>query len=199
LIKKLREMVDGGVIGKVRMVQCNFGSTKPYDVDDRYFNADLAGGALLDIGVYAVAFLRYFLDQKPSVIVTSAEFAPTGVDETSGIILKTPSGMMAVCSLSLRSKQPKRGIISGEKGYIEIENYNRAESALIIRDGMEPETISLGSTAEALAYEAEGFQKAVERGYDETICQSSDVNEILSSVRNSWGHVYPFEERYLNR
>ena len=55
LFKKLKEIVDSGVIGEVKMVQVNFGSCKEYDVKNRFFAKELAGGALLDIGVYATS------------------------------------------------------------------------------------------------------------------------------------------------
>lgn len=88
LYKKLKEMVAAGVIGNVKMIQVNFGSCKEYDVNNRFFSKELAGGALLDIGVYATSFARYFLSSKPNVVITTADYFETGVDEQSGIIMK---------------------------------------------------------------------------------------------------------------
>ena len=113
------------------MVQVNFGSCKEYDVNNRFFSKSLAGGALLDIGVYAVSFARYFMESKPNVVLTTANYFETGVDETSGIILKNNDGQMSVIALTMRAKQPKRGVISGEKGYIQIDEYPRAQKATI--------------------------------------------------------------------
>ena len=89
------------------------------------FLKELAGGALLDIGVYATSFARYFLSSKPNVVITTADYFETGVDEQSGIIMKNQDGQMVVMALTMRAKQPKRGVISGELGYIEINNYPR--------------------------------------------------------------------------
>lgn len=99
LFKKLKEIVDSGVIGEVKMVQVNFGSCKEYDVTNRFFSKELAGGALLDIGVYATSFARFFMKSKPDTILTTANYFETGVDETSGIILRNPNGQMAVWNL----------------------------------------------------------------------------------------------------
>ncbi len=88
IYKKVRELVNLGAIGKVKMIQVNFGSCKEYDVNNRFFNKELAGGALLDIGVYAVSFARYFMESKPNTILTTANYFETGVDEQSGIIMK---------------------------------------------------------------------------------------------------------------
>ena len=82
LFKKLKEIVDSGVIGEVKMVQVNFGSCKEYDVTNRFFSKELAGGALLDIGVYATSFARYFMKSKPNTVLTTANYFETGVDET---------------------------------------------------------------------------------------------------------------------
>ena len=131
LYKKLREIIDSGKLGKVKMVQVNFGSCKEYDVNNRFFSQKLAGGALLDIGVYAVSFARFFMKSRANVILTTANYFETGVDETSGIILKNPDDEMAVIALTMRAKQPKRGVVACENGYIEINDYPRAASATI--------------------------------------------------------------------
>ena len=61
LYKRLREIAEGGALGKLCMIQMNFGSFKEYDMTNRFFNPDLAGGALWDIGVYALSFIRWFM------------------------------------------------------------------------------------------------------------------------------------------
>ncbi len=162
LYKKVREIIDSGAIGKVKMVQVNFGSCKEYDVKNRFFAKELAGGALLDIGVYAVSFARYFLESAPNVILTTPQYFETGVDEQSGIILKNSDGQMAVIALTMRAKQPKRGVIAGEDGTIEINNYPRAQSAAITYTATgKTETIEMGSSSEALCYEVSHMERAV--------------------------------------
>ena len=74
LYKKLKEILDSGKLGRVKMVQVNFGSCKEYDVTNRFFSKELAGGALLDIGVYATSFARFFMSSKANVILTTANF-----------------------------------------------------------------------------------------------------------------------------
>ena len=60
------------------MIQMNFGSYKDYDMTNRFFNRNLAGGALLDIGVYALSCIRYFMSEAPSSMVSQVKLAPTG-------------------------------------------------------------------------------------------------------------------------
>lgn len=195
LYKKLRQMVSDGAIGDVKMVQVNFGSCKEYDVNNRFFSKELAGGALLDIGVYATSFARYFMKSKPDVVLTTANYFETGVDETSGISLKNPDGEMAVMALTMRAKQPKRGVVAGEKGFIEIYDYPRAAKATITytEDG-HTEIIEEGSPEKALQYEVADMQEYVRNhsGRD-NLEIVRDVMETLTAVRNQWGMVYPFE------
>ena len=66
IYKKLKEMLNSGVLGKVNLITMNFGSFKEYDMNNRFFNPNLAGGAMLDIGVYALSFIRWFMDSRPS-------------------------------------------------------------------------------------------------------------------------------------
>lgn len=195
LYKKLKQMIDDGAIGAVKMVQVNFGSCKEYDVTNRFFSKELAGGALLDIGVYAVSFARFFMKSKPDAVLTTANFFETGVDETSGILLKNADGEMAVIALSMRAKQPKRGVIAGEKGFIEINNYPRAEKAVITyTDDGHTETVEAGSTEDALLYEVQDMQEYVRgKGGKENLGMVKDVMQTLTSVRSQWGLVYPFE------
>ena len=159
LYRRLRALIDGGALGRVRMVQVNFGSWRVFDPESRFFSRELAGGALLDIGVYATAFARWFLDAAPTQVLTTAELAPTGVDEQSGIILKNDRGQLAVMALTLTAKQPKRGVVSCEKGYIEISEYPRADVATIHwTDDGRTETVTAGRREEALQYEVRNFQ-----------------------------------------
>lgn len=194
LYKQIRKIIDEGKIGKVKMIQVNFGSCKEYDINNRFFSKELAGGALLDIGVYATAFARYFLQSCPNTLITTNQYFETGVDEQSGIIMKNQDGQMVVMALTMRAKQPKRGVIAGVDGYIEVNDYPRANQATITYtiDGHK-EDIQAGETALALDYEIQDIQEAIETRNETTLQLSRDVMKLLSEIRTQWGMVYPFE------
>jgi len=199
IYKKVLDLIKAGKLGQIKMIQVNFGSLKDYDPNNWFFNKDLAGGALLDIGGYATAFARTFLDEAPESILTTVKFFETGVDEQSGIILKNTKDQMAVMALSMRAKQPKRGVVSGTKGYVEINQYPRATQAEITYTASAHEetheTITAGDSSKALEYEVRDMQRYVEQGHDEgQLEMSHDVAHILTSVRTSWGMKYPFDE-----
>ncbi|CAJ1174959.1 trans-1,2-dihydrobenzene-1,2-diol dehydrogenase [Companilactobacillus paralimentarius DSM 13238 = JCM 10415] len=198
LYQQVKQLISDGKIGQVKLVQVNFGSLKDYDPKNRFFNKELAGGALLDIGGYATAFARSFLSKQPTNILTTVKYFETGVDEQSGIILKNDDEQMAVMALSMRAKQPKRGVISGTKGYIEISNYPRATEADITYTAdahtQTTDKIVVGSDDKALQYEVTDMQKYIDNGHDDgQLALSHDVAHILNDVRNDWGMKYPFE------
>lgn len=196
LYKTLRGLVQSGALGELRMIQMNFGSYKDYDMSSRFFNRSLAGGALLDIGVYALSFIRWFMSETPNQIASQVRLAPSGVDEQAGILLMNPAGEMATAALTLHAKQPKRGTVAFDRGYLEIYDYPRAEKAVITytADGHQ-ETISCGRTADALRYEVRDMEAAVSGEADEMhLDYTADVMTLMTRLRQSWGLRYPEEE-----
>ncbi len=193
--KKLGELIQSGSLGELRMLQLNFGSYKDYDMSNRFFNPDLAGGALLDIGVYALSFIRMFMSQAPDKVLSQVKYAPSGVDEQAGILLMNPAGEMATASITLHAKQPKRGLAAFDKGYIEVYNYPRAEKATVTyTDSGRVDVIECGNTADALLYEILDMENAVSGICDSMyIGYTRDVMKIMTDIRKSWNFKYPEE------
>lgn len=195
LYEKVIKKINNEDLGKVNMVQVSFGSFKEYDENNRFFNLDLAGGALLDIGTYALSFARYFLSSMPEEILSTVKKAKTGVDEESGIILKTKEDEIATISLAFRSKMPKRGIVSCDNGFITIDNFPRANKATINYLDGAVEVIECGEEEKALDYEVIFMEEKInENKESNSIELTYDVTKIMNKVRKDWGIVYPFEK-----
>lgn len=197
LYKKLWDMVASGDYGKVQMITVNFGSFKEYDMSNRFFNMNLAGGAMLDIGVYALSVVRSFMTESPSSLASQWLPSPTGSDEQATILLQNQAGQMATVALSMHSKQPKRAMISLEKGYFEIMEFPRADQAVFVdaESGARTE-IAEGNSADALYYEMCDMEQAILTGNTAPmrLNQSRDVMDIMTSLRYHWNLKYP-EER----
>ena len=196
IYRQLRARMDAGDFGELRLLQMNFGSYKPYDMANRFFNRSLAGGALLDIGVYALSFVRWFMSSAPDQIVSQVKYAPTGVDEQASLLLKNKEEEMATVILSLHAKQPKRGTISFDRAYIELFDYPRGEEAVITytEDGRK-EVLHAGATAQALAYEVADMEAAVSGQENRMhLDYTVDVMRMMTEVRKDWGMTYPEEE-----
>lgn len=195
IYRKLREILNSGKLGKVNMITMNFGSYKEYDMSNRFFNKKLAGGAMLDIGVYAISFVRWFMDSKPDRILSQVKYAPTGVDEAATILLENEQEQMATVALTLHSKQPKRGMVSCDKGYIEIMEYPRAwEATITYTEDGHTEKIEAGKNAEALKYEMEDMEKAINGDESGIFLEyTKDVMDIMTEIRKEWCMFYPEE------
>lgn len=195
LYEKVIKKINKEDLGKVNMVQVSFGSFKEYDENNRFFNLDLAGGALLDIGTYALSFARYFLSSMPEEILSTVKKAKTGVDEESGIILKTKEDEIATISLAFRSKMPKRGIVSCDNGFITIDNFPRANKATINYLEGKVEVIECGEEEKALDYEVIFMEEKInENKESNSLDLTYDVTKIMNKVRKDWGIIYPFEK-----
>ena len=196
IYKELWKIVQSGELGKMQIMTVNFGSFKEYNMENRFFNRNLAGGAMLDIGVYALSFIRWFMDSKPDQLLSQMKAAPTGVDEQAGLLLTNKEGQMATVMLSLHSKQPKRGMVSCEKGYIEIMEYPRAwEAKIVDAESGETQVIKAGVHEDALAYELSDMEKAIA---GDVSCMhldyTKDVMDLMTEFRKSWHFTYPEEE-----
>lgn len=198
VMKELKTIVDSGELGKVQIINVNFGSIKPYDMENRFFNLKYAGGALLDIGVYALSAVRLFLDEKPDQVVSQWKPCAAGSDEEETILMKNAAGQMAAAVISLHSKQPKRAMISCEKGYIEIMEYPRAQKATIVSSETgEKRVLEAGETTEALYYEVLDFEESItERSEAEVnmnLNYTRENMELMTALRKEWNMKYPGE------
>lgn len=198
LYTELRRRMDSGEFGRMRLAQVNFGSYHSYDdLSTRFWNRSLAGGAMLDIGVYALSVARLFMETQPHEVVSLANVFSTGVDEESGFVTRNVEGQLGVFSLSMHAKQPKRATICFDDCYIEIMAYPRADRAVITwtADGRREEVES-GVEAYALCYEIADLESAVagDASKRELIELAADVMEIMTRLRSDWGVVYPEEE-----
>ena len=190
-----QKYIDSGALGRLKMVEVNLGSNKDYDMTNRFFNPELAGGAMLDIGVYALSFARYFMSENASEIKSSVDLAPTGVDEQAVMLLKNGKNEMASVTLSLTAKLPRTAVVSFENGYIEFENYNRSCRAKItFLNGKDAVIIESDSKVSPLVYEIEDMEEAVAGNNKIHLDYTVDVMEIMTKTRYEWGIKYPEEK-----
>ncbi len=197
IYKELQKRIQAGEFGPLKLIQMNFGSYKEYDMENRFFNRHLAGGAMLDIGVYALSFVRYFMSSKPEEVLSQVTYASSGVDEEAGILLKNKEQEMATVLLSLHAKQPKRGMLSFDRAYVELYEYPRGEEAVITytEDGHQ-EVVRAGKTAQALEYEVVDMEAAIAGEADEMqFALTEDVMDLMTTIRAQWGLTYPEEEK----
>ena len=133
LVRELVRVVRGGSIGEPRMVNANLGFPFERDPAHRLFDPAMGGGALLDLGVYALSFAFQFLG-RPTGIETQAVLGPTGVDEQVAVLLTFAGERQAIITASLRTRTSNDAVILGEAGMIRVhEPLYCPEAATIVR------------------------------------------------------------------
>lgn len=198
LYQELLRRAQAGEFGNLRLAQVNFGSFHSYDdVQARFWNRNLAGGAMLDIGVYALTIARLFMESKPNEVVSLGNLFKTGVDEESGFVTRNAEGQLGVFSLTMHAKQPKRADLCFDDCYIEVMGYPRADRATIVwTESGQREEVHVGEEAYALCYEVADLEKMVagDEGKACLIDYAADVMDVMTELRAAWGVVYPEEE-----
>ena len=183
-----------GRLGKLKMLEVNLGSNKDYDMENRFFNPALAGGAMLDIGVYALSFVRYFMSEAPEEVFSTVKLAPSGVDEQAVILLRNSADEMAGVTLSLTAKLPRTAVASFENGYISFDNYNRSHRAEITFNDGECVVITDDANTSVLTYEIKDMESSVSgEGNKMLLNLTADVMNIMTKIRYDHGVKYPEE------
>lgn len=196
-ILKAKQWLQEGKIGALKVIEANFGFPMEKNFKGRMYNIELAGGALLDLGVYPVAFTAYFLNQKPTTINASGVLTATGVDERTGIILQY-ADVTASLFTSMVNIMTNKGIIYGEKGYIEIPDFFKASRTVLYDDfHKELETFEDDRTTKGYNYEIQHATDKILQGKIESEImphsKSDEIQEIMTEVRRQIGLVYPGE------
>ena len=192
--RQLDSIIASGKLGKLKTIMVNLDTCKEYDMTSRFFSLSLAGGAMLDVGVYALSFARYFLSESPDSIMSQMVKAPTGADEQVNIILKNSKNEMATVNLSLVARLPKMGFAAFENGYITVDNYNRTKQIDVTYNDGHTEVLTDGGALSSLACEVEDMEKAVDgkeniMHLDYTV----DIMSIMTKVRYDHNMKYPEE------
>jgi predicted dehydrogenase len=130
-VRQAKSWVDAGRIGELLHVKADFGYPKAYDPEDRVFNAALAGGCLLDMGIYPIAIARLFIDRDPRDVHVISRHAPNGVDDDVSMLFDY-GDRVATLATSFRCKLPNTAFIVGAEGYIEIPHFWSARECRLV-------------------------------------------------------------------
>lgn len=195
--KMIDEIIASGEIGEVSMATGNLG----YDIRnvERMYRPELAGGALLDVGVYPLNFIVMALGSNYERVQSCCTKYETGVDAQNVITLQYPDGTLAIAHSSMLGGSEQAGIVYGSKGYLIAHGLNNVEKIGIydnqrklIREIEPPQQIN------GFEYQVLSCVKAIREGKIE--CPEMPHEEILRMMRlmdecrRQWGMVYPFEK-----
>ncbi len=196
-IKAVKQLVDTGEIGEVGHLYSDFAFyALDRDVKGRLLNPDLAGGSLLDIGIYPI-FLSYLLLGMPSDIDAIVKFHDTGVEKQCSMVFDYPNALAMLYS-GLNTTCEMRSTISGSKGTIYINpRWHEATSYTLVKDDTE-ETIEIPKLGKGYTHEIEEVHVCLNQGKLESDLwshkNSLDLITLMDTVRSKTGIVFPFEE-----
>lgn len=194
LYQELKQRISSGEFGPLKLATAYFGSLKEADPKNRFFNPDLGGGALLDIGVYALSFVQYFLDSNPDAFNSLVKLYETGVDEMSTISYSTKAGTLGNVVLSFRGKLPKQGVVVCENAHITVTDYPHANEALITYPDGKTETVSAGNSDLRLRYEMENLTDMLLSGNDKSYIETTkSVNALMDQATSEWEMDWVYE------
>ncbi|MGB4589851.1 MAG: Gfo/Idh/MocA family oxidoreductase [Clostridiaceae bacterium] len=191
LMKKIKKLVNDGKLGKIKMIKADFGSLQEDDPTNRFFSKGLGGGAMLDIGTYALSLVRYFMDGEIEEMNCITSPYSTGVDEMWSIAMKSSEDVLASVSLAFRAKLPKVAVISGDKAYVFISNYPRADTAILYYPDGTSEKIVEGVSTDAMLYEIKDVEKCLITGNKASghLEYTRDVVEWMDRLLSENGYI----------
>lgn len=195
-VVKARELLHGGAIGDVLMLQADFGFRVEFDPNSRLFAPELGGGALLDVGVYPLT-LAYLMLGNPIAVTGQALLGKTGTDDQCGMVLRHAGGQMSLLHSAVVLETSREAIFWGTKGTLKIHApFWVSEKLTLTVDGKAQE-IALPLVGNGYNYEAQEVMRCVRAGQTESeACphrETLDIMRIMDSLRADWGLTYPGE------
>ncbi len=191
--KMIDDIVASGVIGEVTSLTANLG----YELAHvkRIWDVNLAGGALLDVGVYVINFARMVFGEDMTDVTAVADFK-NGVDAIDSITMTFAGGRVATTQASVRAALNRRGCVFGTKGYIEVQNINNPEKIRVYdMDHREIAAYDPPKQITGYEYEVEACARAIASGALECPemphAETIRVMEIMDGIRASWGYDIP--------
>jgi predicted dehydrogenase len=199
IVREVADLVHGGAIGRVTAVLADLSGTPRYDPDDRIWNPALAGGALLDMGVYPLSFGSMLLG-APDEIRAVMTPAPTGVDANTAVIARYPGGAVGLYHCGLWATSPRVATITGTGGTITVGSpfgapFYRPDSFTLIPAAGEPRTRQIALQGDGFTYEAAEVARCLRAGLTESplmpLAGTLEVMRALDAARASTGSIDP--------
>ena len=196
-VQIVRQLISNGQIGTPRLITATLGysmGNKP-----RIMRPDLCGGALLDLGVYAINFVRMFCDSPIEKMESQCVKSDTGMDLTNAISFTFANGMLANVQSSACCVGDNIGVIAGTEGNIIIDNINNPQRIRINkRDRVFVKDINVPKQITGYEYQFIACKQALEEGLIEPpqmpLEETLYIMKMMDELRFKWGVRYPMDE-----
>lgn len=194
--KMIDDLVASGVIGEVTSLTANFGF--PLSHVERMKKPELAGGALLDLGIYSINFALSTFHGQVVEVKTDAVMSPEGVDWINSVILTFDDGKMAVLHSNMLAVLDNEGTIFGEKGYIKIQDINNCKEIRVYNENRDlTATYQVPEQINGYEYEVLACRQAIQEEKCECPqmphAETLRVMKLMDQIREIWGMKFPCE------
>ena len=194
LYDRLRSILQQGVIGEIKHISCQYGFVATGARKERKFNPELGGGALLDIGIYNLGFLRIVTGDEPQNVETQkVHINEYGTDDYSCLKLTYNDGCTAESVQTIGQELKRNARIEGTKGSIFLPDFQHAETMILEVEGKEPETIECPVDINGFEYEIREVSRCVKLGYCSsdvyTAKDSIALTRMMYDIRTSWSEA----------
>ena len=192
----INEVLASGIIGNVTALTATL--CYPVAYKERCIRPELAGGALLDVGVYCLNFALMHFGDDIERMDSSVRMTDTGVDGQESITLHYRDGRIAVLTAGILSRSDRKGIFYGDKGYIIVENINNPQSISVydLTDTL-VKKIEVPAQITGYEYQIREAMARIRAGETESASMPLDttiaVMERMDALRKDWGLIYPME------
>ncbi|HHX62047.1 MAG TPA: Gfo/Idh/MocA family oxidoreductase [Epulopiscium sp.] len=187
VVKAVKELIEQGVIGNVKMIKGDFGFKSKSNYDDIRFNKALAGGSLMDVGIYPVSFASMIYKAQPTNIKAIAHIGQTGIDEQTAMVFGYENGQMALLSCAITTQTPQNIYIIGENGHIHIPDAWYAQKAILKLHDSDERVIDLPIEGNGYNYEVQEVVSCLQNGQLESdtipLQETLEIIDTLDKIK----------------
>jgi predicted dehydrogenase len=195
---QVKNWIKNEEIGELKMLEGSFGFQSSRDPKSRLYDLELAGGALLDVGIYPISVGTYLLEEFPIDISSQLCIGPTGVDEFGSAVMKYANDKLLSVSFGINCQTKQNFIIYGSKGFIEISApFYAATKATLNKNGSDPLVFEKPFNCNGYEYEVLAVMDCLNKKLlEHPLCKHLDsiaIASIMDKIRSENGLVYPGE------
>jgi len=187
-IRKAMEWIREGKIGQVRHLKADFGFEANLDEHKRLFDPMLAGGALLDIGIYPISMAWLLFNDIPENIHVKSKLFNTGVDLEETMVFEYSNGATADLAASISNSLSNEALIIGEQGHIKIPDFYIARECFLYSENAIVEHYRDDRKSVGYNYEIDAVNKDLMQGKKQSdimpLETSLRIQEIMEMVKN---------------
>jgi len=201
-VEQVRLWLAEEIIGTIKQVRATFGFHFPFDANHRLYNLDLAGGALLDAGIYPLSFANMVMKQEPVEVKALGEIGSTGADEQVSCILKYESGCLAFLNATISAPVASRAEVIGSKGRITIpRDFLTAQEVWLELVNQEPVQKKFPfKDNTGFKFEIDAASESIRDGLLENkvmpLTDTLQLMETIDEIKNQLGLVYANDKKF---